>query len=94
MLKYAKDLNVAVAGVGAILGNQMPLVQTLLRNWPLTALAGAALAFQYRRRWKKKELDLYTAMMDAGMVLSPIVALYIIKQVGSAPTATPAAPGA
>lgn len=78
MLQYISDVNKAVEGLGIIATNQGPLLRMLIRNWPLTVLAGGAIALRLYDRHKKGDLTLYTGMVDSGYILGPAVSLLFL----------------
>lgn len=80
MLQYAPQINAAVKGLGAVVDNQHTVVRFLVKNWAISGIAGLALASQLYRRYKKGELTPFTGMTDAGLILSPMVALFTINQ--------------
>ncbi len=84
MLGHLPDINRAVQGIGVIVGTQRPFVGFLLKNWPLTLVAGFALFAKGRERHKKGELSTYNILADAGLVLSPLVGLALINQLAAA----------
>lgn len=80
MLEYAPKINAAVKGLGAVVDNQHTVVRFLVKNWAITGIAGLALASQFYRRYKKGELTPFNGFTDAGLILSPMVALFTIHQ--------------
>jgi hypothetical protein len=80
MLQYIPQVDATIRGVGTIVGTQRPFVAFLMKNWPLAALAGVALAVRLRERHKKSELSLYNGMADLGLILSPLVGLALLNQ--------------
>ena len=84
MLGNLPEINRAVQGIGFVVGTQRPFVSFLLKNWPLTLVAGFALVAKGRERHKKGELSTYNLLADAGLVLSPLVGLALINQLAAA----------
>lgn len=78
MIRYAKDMNKAVAGIGAIVGNHSPFFTFLAKNWVLTGFFGLAFYGKLRHRYKNGELTTYMALVDAGMIMSPLVGIAIL----------------
>lgn len=84
MLGQLPEINRAVQGIGFVVGTQRPFIGFLLKNWPLTLIAGFALVAKGRERHKKGELSTYNVLADAGLVLSPLVGLALINQLAAA----------
>lgn len=70
-----------VQGIGILVGSNRPFVSFLLKNWPLTAIAGFALGVRGYERYKKGELTSYNILADAGLILSPLIGLALINQI-------------
>jgi hypothetical protein len=73
-------LNNTIQGLGFAIGQQRPFLGFLVKNWPLTLIAGLALFSKLRERHKKGDLSTYNALADAGLVLSPLVGLALLNQ--------------
>lgn len=80
MLQHFGQIGAVVNGMGALVENQKPFVRFLVNNWPLTLIAGAAMAWRLKERWKAKEITPYNIMADAGLMLSPLVGLALLNQ--------------
>jgi hypothetical protein len=80
MLQYVADIGRAVQGLGMVVENQNPLFRLAVQHWPITALIVGAWGFQIHRRWKAKELTIYTGLIDSGAILGPAVALMLMAQ--------------
>jgi hypothetical protein len=80
MLQHAATINQTVKGLGALVDNQHSLISFLINNWPVTALAGAALAALLRRRIAKKELDFLNVFQDFGTVIIPVSTLFMLQR--------------
>lgn len=80
VLETIGKLNGTLSGLATIATNQPSLVKLMLKNWPIALLAGAALAGQYRRRWKAGELTFFQGMADTGMILGPLVSVLLIQK--------------
>ncbi len=81
MLKYAADVNRTIKGMGAIVENQGPLVQMFVHNWALSGVAGAALGLRLWRQWQKGQLTFWGGVQDAGVVISPLVGLFLLQKI-------------
>lgn len=75
------DIQRSIQGIGILVGTQRPFVSFLLKNWPLTAIAGVALGVRGYERYKKGELTSYNILADAGLILSPLIGLALINQI-------------
>lgn len=73
-------LNTTIQGLGFAIGQQRPFLGFLVKNWPLTLIAGLALFGKLYERHKKGDLTTYNALADAGLVLSPLVGLALLNQ--------------
>lgn len=80
MLQHFGQIGAVVNGMGALVENQKPFVRFLVNNWPLTIIAGLAMAWRLKERHAAKELSAYNVMVDAGLMLSPLVALAMLNQ--------------
>jgi len=80
MLQHFGQIGAVVSGMSAVVDNQRPFVRFLVKNWPLTILAAAAMAARLHERYKAKELNTYTIMADAGLMLSPLVGIALLNQ--------------
>lgn len=83
MLRYADDINRTIRGLGAVVENQAPAIRLLVRNWPITAIAGIAVGTRMMQRYKKKELSTYNVFVDLGMILAPVVAFLTLQKLGT-----------
>lgn len=81
MLQYVSDVHKAVQGMGLVVQNQGPLLRMAMNNWPITALVGVAWGTQIYRRYKKKDLTLYTGLVDSGAILGPALALLLMAKI-------------
>jgi len=81
MLQYISDVHKAVQGLGLIAQNQGPLLRMALTNWPITMLVGVAWGTQIYKRYKDKDLRLYTALVDSGAILGPALALLLMAKI-------------
>lgn len=70
----------AVQGLGLMVENQGPLLRMAINNWPITTLVAVAWGSQLYRRYKKKELTLYSGLVDSGAILGPAVALLLMAK--------------
>ena len=80
MLQHAAAINQTVKNLGAIVDNQSSMISFLIRNWPVTALAGAALTAMLRKRMSKKDLTFLTVFQDFGTVLIPVSTLFMLQR--------------
>lgn len=80
VIQHAPTVNATLKGLGAILETQPTLVRFLVKNWPVSLLAGAALGSRLWTRYKKKDLTTFDALADVGMILGPVVALFTLQQ--------------
>lgn len=80
MLQHIGQIAPVITGVQALAENQRPFVRFLANNWPLTVIAGVAMAARLHERYKAKELTTYNVMADAGLMLSPLVGIALLKQ--------------
>lgn len=92
MLQQLPAINNAMQGLGVLVGNQRPFVQFLVRNWPLTAIAGLAIYGKLRQRHRAGDLDTYNAMADVGIILSPLVGIALLNQIAKDAAAAAPAP--
>lgn len=81
MLQYVKDVHQAVQGLGLVVQNQGPLLRMAMNNWPITALVSVAWGTQLYRRYKQKDLTLYTGLVDSGAILGPALALLLMAKI-------------
>lgn len=81
MLKYVPDLVKAVHGLGLVVNAESSLAKMALRHWPITGIILAAWGSQIYRRWKNKDLTLYTALIDSGAILGPAVSLMVLTKI-------------
>lgn len=84
MLSHLPEISRTIQGMGILTQTQRPFVQFLIKNWPLTIVAGFALFAKGRERLKKGDLTTYNVLADAGLVLSPLVGLALINQLAAA----------
>lgn len=80
MLQHFGQIGAVVQGMGAVVDNQKPFVRFLVNNWPLTLIAGLAMFCRVRERMAAKEVSTYNLLADAGLVLSPLVGIALLKQ--------------
>ncbi len=80
MLQHFGQIGSVVTGMNVLVENQKPFVRFLVKNWPLVAIAGVAMACRLRERYKAKELSAYNIMADAGLMLSPLVGMALLNQ--------------
>ena len=78
MLSYMPQINATIKGLAAVVDNQPAAVRFFLRNWPVTLLAGAALAGRMAYRHKQKELTAYNVLIDVGSVIGPVASLFLM----------------
>lgn len=78
MLDYLPQINSTIKGLAAVVDNQSAAVRFFLRNWPVTLLAGAALAGRMVYRHKQKELSAYNVLIDVGSVIGPVASLFLV----------------
>lgn len=83
MLSHLPEIQRTVQGMGILAQTQRPFVRFLIKNWPLTLVAGFALFAKGRERYGKGELNTYNVLADAGLVLSPLVGLALINQLAA-----------
>lgn len=81
MLQYATEVNRTMKGLAAVASNHSPLLGLFARNWPLIALAGGALAVRYYRQWKDGTLSYWQGVQDAGIVISPLVGIFLLQKI-------------
>lgn len=80
MLQHIGQIAPVISGVTALAENQRPFVRFLVNNWPLAVIAGIAMAARLKERYQAKELTTYNVMADAGLMLSPLVGIALLKQ--------------
>ena len=80
MLQHFGQVGAVVNGLGAVVDNQKPFVRFLVTNWPLTLIAGVAMVCRVKERMAAKEVSTYNLLADAGLVLSPLVGIALLKQ--------------
>ena len=61
-----------------VVNSERGLFRLAVDHWPVTVLIAGAWGTQIHRRWKKKELTLYTGLIDSGAILGPAVALMML----------------
>jgi len=83
MLSHLPEIQRTVQGMGILAQTQRPFVRFLIKNWPLTLVAGFALFAKGKERYGKGELNTYNVLADAGLVLSPLVGLALINQLAA-----------
>lgn len=80
MIQYAGDVRRALEGVGEVVSNQSALVRLAVNHWPVTALMLTAWGMQLHKRYKSKDLSLYTGVLDTGAIIGPAACLMLLAK--------------
>jgi len=81
MIQYASEVNQTMKGLAAVASNHSPLLALFAKNWPLIGVAGGALAVRYYRQWQSKTFSYWQAVQDAGIVISPLVGIFLLQKI-------------